>query len=380
MLAMEELATIAGNRLTACFLLYQLAFASKNAALERALVAHLTAADLDSPRCLSAAARVLLLCEEMHLRFGLPVPWVGALEVAVRRGDGNLTEPQLRGLATYAVNSRLPKGATLSVSLAPLAYGLAGHGLRRPDADQARFLLVRGKSLLIEDALAPQRGLECLRAARMLAARRRDMTLVEEAMSLERRYGYLVRSFPFGDDHDADHLNLLSAEALERLLAAERQALEFPARQAPAAIPLRTPIRPAAPQSRDDRRQGYLPGLEVLDATADDSPLGPGPETDGLDIFRALEDLEAPDEPGDSDGEPFDDLPPELAPAILAAMSKLYLKYGNGALDLIQDLDRLARKEPQIFAELVTALEASTLGHAGASLPFPFPPRRRGRR
>ncbi len=378
--AMQGLVAAAGDRQTAIYAAHLIAYEGEAHALVSALLARLQRPDLESVAFLRAAARVRTLWAEMHLGFSMPNAWVAALPAAVQHADANLTETQLRSLAAFMVSCRsADTGAASSVAMAPLAYHLAGLGLRRPDADHAQFLLLRGQSLLIEDARAPERGLDCLRAARVLAARRRDMALVEAAWDTERRYRYLV-SAPYDSWDDAsDHLNLLSTEEIQRVLTAERNDQVFPLpqpqRHAAAAKPRgRLPRATAA-----DRQQGFLPGLGFPDLAAGDLA-----EVDADDEAAAWADDQplsflddddfddGPDDDGDLQGL-ADALPPEMA----EIMEKLIAKYGEKAFQMLMTPDALARKEPKLFQELLQIVEENDLGPGGF---LPPEPRRRRRK
>jgi len=383
---MERLVAAAGDRLTATYLVHLVAHESKAFGLDNAVCDRLLSADVESAAFLRAAARARLLCEAMHLRFGMPEPWADALPAAVRCGDGNLSEAQLRALAGFVLGCGTTDSSASPRRMASTGYCLAGYGLKRPDADHARFLFLRGKSLLIEDARAPQRGLECLRAARMLAARRRDMVLVEEALDVERRYRYLVRNGSEPRGATGDHLNLMSAEQLQRVLATERESTEFPVVPAPApARGVRQPARSAAappPKPEADRRQGVLPGLEELDngqnelGDADDT----GDDAEVDDELDEDEDLAFLDDDfvfgagiDDDDEGPAPDMPP----AILNVYLRLVAKYGEEKADRLLSMpDALARKEPKLLEELMWAFEELGLGGGGFMPPEP----RRGKR
>jgi hypothetical protein len=380
--AMQGLVAAAGDRQTAIYAAHLIAFESEAHALVSALLARLQRPDLESVAFLRAAARVRTLWGEMHLSFSMPNAWVAALPAAVQHADANLTEVQLRCLAEFMVSCRSAgTGAASSVAMAPLAYHLAGLALRRPDADHGQFLLLRGQSLLIEDARAPERGLRCLRAARVLAARRRDMALVEAAWDTERRYRYLV-SAPFDSWDDAsDHLNLLSTEEIQRVLTAERDGLAFPLlqpqRQAAASRPRARLPRSAAA----DRRQGFLPGLGFPDAAEDD--LAEVDADDEAAAARAddlpLSFLDADELDDDLDDElddELDRLAADLPPGMAALLDKLIAKYGEKAFQMLMTPDALARKEPRLFQELLRIVEESDHGPGGFLPPEP----RRGRR
>ena len=225
----EGLVAAAGDELAAICLAYALAQAIKTQAVPRLLLPRVAQPKLESEAFLRALVRTQALCEEMHVPLVLPLTWTEALPAAVRCGDAGLTEAQLQGLARFALGARIAgRAAPAMPALMPTVYHLTGYGLRRAGADPARFLFLRGLSLVALDARDPRRGLACLRAARALAARHRDMALVEEATDAERRYRCLDSDSRAAWRSDEDHRSLMSDEDVQRVLATERAALEFP--------------------------------------------------------------------------------------------------------------------------------------------------------
>jgi hypothetical protein len=105
-----------------------------------------------------------------------------------------------------------------------LSYAAAGHGLRYEEPHQHRFLLARGKALCLATAQKEQnRARQCLRVARELANRARDMEAISEASAA-------LDSLPawgdfdallFGTPHPAE--TLPSPTDINRTIATERR-------------------------------------------------------------------------------------------------------------------------------------------------------------
>jgi len=386
---MADLVAVAGDRLTAVGAAGVVAHSIKAPGLGEAVTDTVTQAEAESDLALRGVARVRELCLELHLGFAMPARWLEAMPAACQHGVANLTDAHLRSLATFALTCRnAGRNRTAGMAMAPLVYRLAGHGLKRPEADQAHFLLLRGKSLLIEDARAPQRGIDCLRAARTLATRHRDMALVEQALDAERRYRYLVRDPSGFRDDTEEQARLMGAEEVQRVLTTERAAGDFPA------LPL--PRYDTAPTTRrgyrrrpalDDRRQGLLPGFgERLGEPAPedmDDGVAPVASTEELEDWADTgaegdgdDGLPFPDDDGFDDGDAEAEEP--VSGAMLALMSRLLEKYGEKALDLIANPKVLARKDPALFREMLKIVaESGPLPDIGG---FEPPPPHRGRK
>jgi tetratricopeptide (TPR) repeat protein len=146
-------------------------------------------------------ARVAALAADVRVKVELPGPWM--LEVANQfpAGRPTLNTGQLLLLAELA----------LRVNQFELAYAVSAEGLERGGATEARFLLLRARSV----TGAVDRRVICAKAAAELARHQQDTVLVEEAVELVRD---LVGV-------DAVSLNL---EQAREVLAKERAATKPP--------------------------------------------------------------------------------------------------------------------------------------------------------
>lgn len=104
---------------------------------------------------------------DMNIKVLLSAKWESLLKKWFKRSDCGLDEA---GLLTMA-------GAALTADWREVAYYCSGHGLRHNGSAQARFMLLRGRSL--PDS-ADARRQKCFSAALGLAKRVRDMDLVAE--------------------------------------------------------------------------------------------------------------------------------------------------------------------------------------------------------
>jgi len=194
-------------------------------ALARALVASGRIAkdlvrDLPAPRRLRRSpgvARQLGAACAAGDRVGLDVPlpkgWAKPLLADLKR-DGEGQPQDLLALAR----------ACLLAGELPIAYAAAGTGLRHPQANPARFLLLRACSL---PAGERSRRHACAVAAVQLARSQRDMELVAELIEVVRR--------EIGSVLDADlrmDAPALSAEEVEQVVEYERHQRSYPTRRA----------------------------------------------------------------------------------------------------------------------------------------------------
>lgn len=165
-------------------------------------------------------------------------------------------ERDLRG-ATIAQLHALAVGG-LSIGAPSLSYAASGRGLADDGPLLHRFLLTRGRVLGTFMAQRDrERARQCLRAARELAARARDMEAIREASAaLQPPFGFnpwMVQA-PSRDDTPP------TPEEIQRILAAERA---WDARPAKTDAPARRP-RPPRPPGRKNIIQSLLPFLEDL--------------------------------------------------------------------------------------------------------------------
>jgi tetratricopeptide (TPR) repeat protein len=139
-----------------------------------------------------------------------------------------------------------------------LSHAASGRGLAHDGPLLHRFLLARGR--VLATVLPPRdrdRARQCLRAARELAARTRDMDAVREASAALQASGGVD---PWMDPMPARDDAPPTQEEIQRILAAER------GRDAPPGTPdtpRRRPRRPRQPR-RQEFLQSLLPFLEDL--------------------------------------------------------------------------------------------------------------------
>lgn len=115
-----------------------------------------------------------------------------------------------------------------------LTYHAAGHGLGRTDPLGYRFLLARGQALAACQAYEAQdRARSCLRAARELASRARDMEAVRDASTaLDTFEGLDMFRAMFGRPLEPDTEASMSQEEIAQIIAQERSRRgtpQFPA-------------------------------------------------------------------------------------------------------------------------------------------------------
>ncbi len=111
----------------------------------------------------------------------------------------------------------------------PLAYAASGQGLAQDGELLHRFLLARGRVLALAGTERErERARQCLRAARELAARGRDVEAVREAAAALRALPVGVDFTPFAlGDRSLDDVPLTQAE-IARIVADERRCREVP--------------------------------------------------------------------------------------------------------------------------------------------------------
>jgi hypothetical protein len=159
----------------------------------------------DAPELVEAAARACALCHEMQLGFGIPPDLEQALLARLSQGKELAPPEQLATLGEAA----LAGGKT------ELAYALAGAGLARPGPLEARFLLLRGRSML---SAARRRAIGCIAAAAELARCQHDTAVVGQAIEALRILGLSPESRA---------LSVTPAQ-LQNVLEEERKSRAFP--------------------------------------------------------------------------------------------------------------------------------------------------------
>lgn len=163
-----------------------------------------------------AVSRACAWCLDLGFALALPDNWAPPLQEELGRQGSSTPPEQLRILGETA----------LVTNLRELAYACSAAGLGQGGAGEARFLLLRARSLPGHDV---ERRNECIHVAVELARRQRDMALVDEALDLLRgpKPDWLGWIHSMGAAEAS-----LSARQIEGVLKREKAALEYPPRGA----------------------------------------------------------------------------------------------------------------------------------------------------
>jgi hypothetical protein len=186
----------------------------------------LTQADLDrhlpqrvslDPRdsLLSATVRVCVLGDDVGATFTIPTTWQERLLQELTNARGELESRQLEILGK----------AALRTNQKALAYAASVAGLEMGGDAEARFLLLRARSL-------PDWELErcdnCIAAAVELGRRRQDTSIINEAVELRRgRRKASTNFFDWLDSEDWDDFSM-TTEQIHTVLRLEKHARAFP--------------------------------------------------------------------------------------------------------------------------------------------------------
>lgn len=282
---------------------------------------------------LSAVGRACLLGDDAGVPIPIPVQYSGEMEEALAGDVPPPASSMMRAVAEAALRSGRME----------LAYAASGAGLRGEDAESARFLLLRARSLPHWES---SRKNDCIGAAVALARRERDMALIDEAIELSRTQDGLLYISPLKEDvFSAD------PEKIRDVLTRERQDREYPR---------------------------FSPGLDLYNF--DDE------EYDRHDLDQCLHcDVEgcpdrlAPYMPHDDDEwdedhdldeseiellkvlheEGLIDLPPGIPPEAVTVLLEAASKYGMGETS---DLEKLVEKDPHLVEELLKIMGDAQAG------------------
>jgi hypothetical protein len=160
-----------GSSAAAAMLLFAVATASKQRALgQLGPVEELSRAERAALP--GALARVTALAADMQLKLQIPESWMHEVARQFPASRQGLGTGELRKLAESA----------LLAGDADLAYAISAAGLERGGATEARFLLLRARSVAGQFG----RRVVCAKAAAELGRQQQDMELVEEAVELVR--------------------------------------------------------------------------------------------------------------------------------------------------------------------------------------------------
>jgi hypothetical protein len=110
-----------------------------------------------------------------------------------------------------------------------LTYAASGYGLAQDGSLLHRFLLARGRALQAATGLeAQERAQQCLRAARELAGRARDMEAVRESSAALHTLPVGIGLPPWMWDSSAASESSVTQEEIQRIIAAERRRRATP--------------------------------------------------------------------------------------------------------------------------------------------------------
>lgn len=189
-----------------------------------------------------AIAGLARACTLFHsLERSLPTP-ATTLVSQVEKNIAQATPEQLHALCRGGSMTGRPS----------LTYAAAGQGLSQDGPLQYHFLLARGKTLSqCHSSLEQARARQCLRAARELASRARDMEAVRDAsQALETvpRWDPFLNTLLGGPDLAPEEAP--TAAEISRLIAIEarnRKVPRFPAAKAQRTVRAKKPQRPRLP-------------------------------------------------------------------------------------------------------------------------------------
>ena len=172
---------------------------------------------VDQAESLAAAVgRACALGDDMDVVFSIPTAWESALFKELSQPPSRLEARQLRALGE----------AALRRDRRELAYAASAVGLAKGGDSEARFLLLRALALPEWEF---ERRADCIAAAAELGRRRRDMSLVDEAVELKRGRGRRrMNFFDWMDAADEDAFSM-STEQVSAVLQREKQSPRFPA-------------------------------------------------------------------------------------------------------------------------------------------------------
>ncbi len=159
------------SRIAAALLIHAVSTASKRALWTLPPVEAFTAAERAGLP--AAVARVMALAADVRLALEIPVPWMVEAAKRFAKHSPFMAPVQLIALAQ----------AALYATQFEFAYAISTVGLSRAGDTEARFLMLRARSL--PDRLIERRAV-CALAAAALARRQRETDLVKTAVDLSR--------------------------------------------------------------------------------------------------------------------------------------------------------------------------------------------------
>ena len=165
-----EVERVLGSKVAAALLIYGVANASKQGALEK-LPPIAMFGKAERTALPEAVIRVVELAKDMQMNQQIPVDWLVETAKQFQRGSQSLNVGQLETLAE----------AGLRAERFELAYAASAAGLERGGPTEASFLLLRALAL---PRNSEGRWAACAAAAAQLARQQRQMDVVEKAVEL----------------------------------------------------------------------------------------------------------------------------------------------------------------------------------------------------
>ena len=177
---------------------------------------HVPQVSLDPPESLVAAtARVCVLGDDVGVPFTIPTAWHARLWQELTNARGKLEGRQLEVLGKAALHTNQKE----------LAYTASAAGLELGGDQEARFLLLRARALPEWEF---ERREDCIAATVELGRRRRDMSIINEAMELRRgRRNAMSRFFDWFDSENWHDFSM-TTEQIHAVLQREKHARAFP--------------------------------------------------------------------------------------------------------------------------------------------------------
>jgi hypothetical protein len=163
----------------------------------------------------SATARVCVLSDDVGATFTIPTAWHGRLLQELTNARGGLEGRQLEMLGRSA----------LRTNQKVLAYAASVAGLEIGGDAEARFLLLRARALPEWEF---ERRDDCITAAVELGRRRRDTSVINEAVELRRgRRNATTNFFDWLDSEDWHDFSM-TTEQIHAVLQREKHSCTFP--------------------------------------------------------------------------------------------------------------------------------------------------------
>jgi hypothetical protein len=173
----------------------------------------------------SATARVCVLGDDVGATFTIPTAWHGRLLQELTNAHGGLEGRQLEMLGRAALRTNQKE----------LAYAASVAGLEMGGDAEARFLLLRARALPEWEF---ERRDDCITAAVELGRRRRDTSVINEAVELRRSRCNVTTNFFDWLDSEDWHDFSMTTEQVYAVLQREKHSRTFPTdRSAPFRVP-----------------------------------------------------------------------------------------------------------------------------------------------